>query len=161
MVVAMGCAPNYHRLQSHAQSCAAGKGSETMGPVNWLAVFLGAVAFFAVGAVWYTALFGKAWQREVGLTEEQMKGANMPLIFGTCFVLELIIATMLGHQFAMTSPSARGMMMIAVGYGATLMAPAVGINYLYQRKSLKLFLIDAGHFVVGMAAMGGVFVALS
>jgi hypothetical protein len=40
------------------------------------------------------------------------------------------------------------------------MAPAIGINYLYQNKSLKLFLIDAGYFVVGMAAMGGVFVAL-
>ena len=41
-----------------------------MGPVNWLAVFLGAVAFFATGAVWYSVLFGKAWQREAGMTEE-------------------------------------------------------------------------------------------
>jgi hypothetical protein len=34
-----------------------------MGPVNWLAVAAGAWRFFAVGALWYGVLFGKAWQR--------------------------------------------------------------------------------------------------
>ena len=129
--------------------------------MNWLAVVVATVAFFVVGAIWYTALFGKIWQREVGLSEEQLKGgANMPLIFGTCFLLELLVATMLGHQFAMTGPSDRGKMMIAIGYGVALMAPAIGITYLYMRKPLKLFAIDAGHFIVGMAAMGGVFALL-
>jgi len=51
-------------------------------------------------------------------------------------------------------------MMMATGFGLAIMSPAIGINYLYQRKSLKLFLIDAGHFVVGMAAVGLVFVLL-
>ena len=47
--------------------------------MNWLGVVLGAVAFFAVGAVWYTVLFGKAWQAAVGLSDKQLKaGANMP-----------------------------------------------------------------------------------
>ena len=41
-----------------------------------------------------------------------------------------------------------------------IMTPAIAINYLHQRKSLKLFLIDASHFVVGMAAVGLVFVLL-
>lgn len=131
-----------------------------MGDMNWLAVFLGACAFFVVGAVWYTVLFGKAWQRAAGLSDEQLKGANMGLIFGLCFLLELVVAWTLGHQFARTLPSPRAMMMIAVGFGAMLMTPAIGISYLFLRKPLKLFLIDAGHFIVGMAAMGAVFVAL-
>ena len=45
----------------------------------------------------------------------------------------------------------------AIGFGATIMVPAIGINYLFLRKKLAHFLIDAGHFIVGMAAMGGVF----
>ena len=53
------------------------------------------------------------------------------------------------------------MMMISIGFGLGVMTPAIGINYLFQRKPLKLFLIDAGHFVVGSAAMGGVFVAFA
>jgi len=132
-----------------------------MGNIDWLTVFLGALAFFAVGAVWYTVLFGKAWQRAAGLSDEQLKaGANMPLIFGTAFLLELLIATTLAHQYAMTGPSDRAKMMIATGYGAMLLAPALGINYLFLRKPLKLFLIDAGHLIAGMVAMGAVFVAL-
>jgi len=129
--------------------------------MNWLAIGLGTVAFFAVGALWYTVLFGKAWQKAVGLSDEQLKaGANMPLIFGTCFVLEFVVVLTLGHLFAFLHPSNHAKMMMATGFGLAIMAPAIGINYLYQRKSLKLFLIDAGHFVVGMAAVGGVFVAL-
>ena len=131
-----------------------------MGPINYLAVFFGAVAFFAVGAVWYSLLFGKTWQREAGMTAEKLAGSNMALIFGLCFVCELVIAWMLGHLIARTSPAPHVVMMMAMGFGAMIMVPATGINYLFQRQSLKLFLIDAGHFLVGMAAMGGVFIAL-
>ena len=129
--------------------------------MNWLAVVVATVAFFVVGAIWYTALFGKIWQREVGLSEEQLEGgANMPLIFGTCFALEFIVCLTVGHMFDFLEPSDRAKMMIAVGLALGVMMPATGINYLYQRKTLKLFLIDAGHFVAGMAAVGGVFVLL-
>ena len=129
--------------------------------MNWLAVVVATLAFFAVGAIWYTVLFGKVWLREVGIPEEQLKsGANMPLIFGTCFALEFIVCLTVGHMFDFLEPSDRAKMMIAVGLALGVMAPAIGINYLYQRKSLKLFLIDAGHFIVGMAAVGAVFVLL-
>lgn len=131
-----------------------------MGDINYLAVFLGALAFFVTGAIWYSALFGKAWQREVGLSDEQMQSANMPLIFGLCFLLELVIAWMLGHALARSSPPDHVVMMMAVGFGIAIMTPAIGINYLFQRRSFKLFAIDAGHFIVGMAAMGAVFILL-
>ncbi len=129
--------------------------------MNWLAIGVGTAAFFVVGAVWYTALFGRAWQREVGLGDEQLKaGANMPLIFGLCFLLEFLVVMTLGHLFARLDPNPRATMMIATGFGLTIMSPAIGITYLYMRKPLKLFLIDAGHFVVGMATVGLVFVLL-
>ena len=31
-------------------------------------------------------------------------------------------------------------------------------KHLFQRKPLPLYLIDGGHFLFGMAAMGGVFI---
>ncbi len=40
-----------------------------MGEINWLAVLLGALAFFAVGALWYGVLFAKAWQKAAGLSD--------------------------------------------------------------------------------------------
>jgi predicted permease len=132
-----------------------------MGPLNWLAIVIATVVFFAVGAVWYSALFAKAWQREVGLSTEQLTGErNMMLIMGTCLLLEFVVVLMLGHLFARIQPGDHAKMMMASGFGLAIMAPAIGINYLYQRRSLKLFLIDAGHFVVGMTAVGLVFVLL-
>jgi hypothetical protein len=129
--------------------------------MNWLAVILATVAFFAVGALWYTVLFGKIWQREVGLSNEQLTGGrNMMLVMGTCFVLEFVVCLTVGHMFDFLEPSDRAKMMIALGLALGVMMPATGINYLYQRKSLKLFLVDSGHFVAGMAAVGGVFVLL-
>jgi len=38
--------------------------------------------------------------------------------------------------------------------------PAVAIHYLYQRKSLKLFLIDAGYVLAFFALSGGVVAVL-
>ncbi|MXO66601.1 DUF1761 domain-containing protein [Altericroceibacterium endophyticum] len=131
-----------------------------MGEINMLAVFLAACAFFAVGMIWYGLLFGKLWQREAGLTDQHIAdGKPMVLILALAFLFELLIALMLGHQFARTSPSVRGMMMISSGFGLTIMTPALGINYLFQRKSGKLFAIDALHLITGMTAMGLVFLA--
>ena len=131
-----------------------------MGEINLLAVVLGAAAFFAVGMVWYTVLFGKAWQKASGITQEQMQSANMPLIFGLCFLFQMVIALTLGHLIARTDPSSGATMMMAVGFALGVMIPAIGINYLYLRKSAAHFFIDAGHFLFGMAAMGAVFVWL-
>lgn len=132
-----------------------------MGNINLLAVFLGALAFFTVGAIWYSFLFSKAWQRESGVTEAMMQGTSLPKLLALTFLFELLIAVMFAHLLARTQPTGHVIMMMAFGFGATIMTPAVGINYLYQRKSLTLFLIDAGHFIVGMLTMGGVFVLLS
>jgi hypothetical protein len=131
-----------------------------MGNVNLLAVFAGAAAFFAVGAVWYSFLFSKAWQREAGVSQNRGAGISLPVMLGLTFLFELLISLMLGHNIARTNPAPHVIMMMAVGFGATIMTPAIGINYLYQRKSGKLFAIDAGHFIFGTAAMGAMHILL-
>ncbi|SHN50965.1 DUF1761 domain-containing protein [Erythrobacter sanguineus] len=123
-------------------------------------VLAGTAAFFGVGALWYGVLFSKPWQRAAGLSDAQLKSGNMALIFGLTFAFEMLIAMVLWHLIARTDPPAFVVMMMAVGFAVGVMIPAVGINYLYLRKPLAMFLIDAGHLLVGMAAMGGVFIAL-
>ena len=121
-------------------------------------VFAGTAAFFVVGALWYGVIFGKAWQKAAGMTDEQVQSGNMVAIFGLTFAFEMLIAMVLWHLIARTDPAPHVVMMMATGFAVGVMIPAIGINYLYLRKSLTHFLIDAGHFLVGMAAMGGVFV---
>ena len=64
-----------------------------MPEVNWLAVVAAAVASFVVGGLWYSPqLFGKVWQREAGMSDEQLKSGNPARIFGGAFVLSLVSA---------------------------------------------------------------------
>jgi hypothetical protein len=121
-------------------------------------VLAGTAAFFIVGALWYGVIFAVPWQRAAGLTNSQLQAGNMGVIFGLAFAFEMLIAMVLWHLLARTDPPPHVVMMMALGFAGGVMIPAIGINYLFLRKPLTLFLIDAGHFLVGMAAMGGVFV---
>lgn len=132
-----------------------------MGDTSLVTILLAALAFFVVGALWYGVIFGKAWQKASGLSDDQVQSGNMVKIFGLTLLFEVLIATVLAHQFAMTGASDRAIMMISIGFALGVMVPAIGINYLYQRKTAALFFIDAGHFIIGMAAMGGVFAAMN
>jgi hypothetical protein len=121
---------------------------------NFLAVIAAAVASFALGAVWYSpALFGKAWQRESGVTDQQMKNANMALIFGLTFVLCLVAAWMFAIFLGPRPPIAFG---LGAGFAAGLcwVAASFGINYLFERRSLKLFLINGGYHTLQFTIIG-------
>ena len=121
-------------------------------------VLAGTAAFFVVGALWYGVIFAKPWQRAAGLSDAKVRSGNMGVIFGLTFAFEMLVAMVLWHLLARTDPAPHVVMMMAVGFAVGVMIPAIGINYLYLRKPLALFLIDAGHFLFGMAAMGAVFV---
>ena len=131
-----------------------------MGDIDYLAVVLGAVAFFAVGMLWYGALFGKAWQKELWPEGAPETKTNPAILFGLCFLAELVVSWMFGHMLARIQPAQHVIVMMAFGFGATIMTPTIAINYLFQQRSLKLFLIDASHVIVGTLAMGGVFILL-
>ena len=131
-----------------------------MNDFSFWPVLAGAAAFFVVGMVWYGALFGKAWQKGAGMSDEQMQSGNMAIIFGLCFVCEVLIAAVLWHLLVRTNPAPHVVMMMATGFAGGVMIPAMAINYLFQRKPLSLYLIDGGHFLFGMAAMGGVFLLM-
>ena len=125
-----------------------------MPEVNYLAVIAAAVATFALGGLWYSpALFGKAWQREAGVSEEKMKSANMMLIFGLTFVLSLIAAWVFALFLGPRPPMALG---LGAGFSAGLcwVAASLGINYLFERKSLKLWLINGGYHTLQFTIIG-------
>jgi hypothetical protein len=127
---------------------------------NWLTIIVAALAGFMVGGIWYGPLLGKAWMAQHGLTEEQLAKGNPLKIYGTTFVLSLVSAFFLGHLRAHFDPAPRQTMMIASGIALGFIIPAIGTNYLFSHKPLKLFLIDAGYWFLFYTAMGAVFVLL-
>lgn len=76
--------------------------------INWIAMFVAALIPLLTGFVWYnTKVFGNAWMKASGLTEEKMKTGNMALTFGLTFVFGFMLALILnsvvihqGHVFS-------------------------------------------------------------
>ncbi len=131
-----------------------------MANANLLAILVAAAAGFLVGGLWYGPLFGKVWMTQNNFTEEELRGANMLKIYGLTFAFSVLSAVFLGHLLAFFDANARSTMMISVGIALGYIVPAIGTNYLFARKSGKLFAVDAGYWIVFYAAMGIVFVLL-
>lgn len=124
------------------------------GAVNWLAVFVASIIAFLLGGLWYSPkLFGKLWMQDVGLTEESAAEGNSAVIFGGSFVLIFIAATLLAYLLGSEGNWLLGLhtgFMIGIGWVAT----AYGVTYLFERRPMRLFFINAGYNVVLFAIMG-------
>ena len=126
--------------------------------INIWELVVAALSTFVIGFLWYgKALFGKTWQRLAALSDEDIAGGNMALIFGLTFILNFILAAILSvfTEIAMMIGSNAlfgGLFaaIICIGFVAT----SFGINYLFSRKSFKLYLIDVGFMVVCFFVMG-------
>ncbi len=129
-------------------------GGNAMANINWLAVVVAALAGFAVGGLWYGPLFGKAWMHEVGLTEEKMKSGNMLKIYGGALALNLIAA----FSLAMFIGAGDLNFGVFAGFmtGLTFVSMALGVTYLFERRSLRLWLINAGYQTVIFTVMGAI-----
>jgi hypothetical protein len=125
-----------------------------MPEVNYLAVVIAAIASFLLGGLWYSnVLFCKVWQREAGVTDEQLKNGNMAKIFGLSLVLALIAAWAFALFLGPRPPVALG---LGAGFSAGLcwVAASFGMNYLFERRSFKLFLINGGYHTLQFTIIG-------
>jgi len=121
--------------------------------INWLAVIAAAASSFVLGGLWYSALFAKPWQTAAGVSDEAVKNTNMPLVFGGSFVLALIAAA----SFAIfLGPEVDAMTGALYGFTAGLcwVTASFGINYLFERKNLPLFLINGGYHTLQFTLIG-------
>src|ERR1044071_4934769 len=124
-----------------------------MANINYLAVVVAAVSSLLIGGVWFSPiLFARAWQREAGLTDEQVStGAGKAL--GGAFVLALIIALNLGMFLGPHAGIAWGAGALAVIGWATASLATVA---LFERRSTMLIVIDGGFLAVSYAVMGAI-----
>ncbi len=125
--------------------------------INWLAVAVSAASAFIVGGIWYGPIFGKAWQRLAEVSDEEIQSANPAVIYGGAFALTLVMASSLALLLQL-HPAPDLVSGLSVGglLGITLIAASQGINYLFSRRPLALWLVDAGYMVLLMAVMGAI-----
>jgi hypothetical protein len=130
-----------------------------MDQLNIWAVLVAALSTFLIGGLWYSpAVFGKAWMRENNLTEEELKKTNSAKIFIVAFILAIIAAINLAMFMGPEDKPEMGALWgFLAGFG--WVATFVGTHYLFERKSFRLFLINAGYSVVALTLMGVIIAA--
>lgn len=124
--------------------------------LNVLAVIVAAGLGFVIGGLWYSPiLFAKAWMREAGLDETRVRSANMARVFGLSLACSLVMAFNLA---AFVGPKASlGFGLFAgAATGIGWVAMSLGVIYLFEQRSLKLWLINSGYQVITYTVMGGV-----
>ena len=127
--------------------------------INYWAILVSALSTFVIGGIWYSpAVLGKAWMKENGFTEETTKKANMLKVFGLSFFLALIsafnLAMFMGPE---DKPEMGALWGFLAGFG--WVATFLGTYYLFEQRSFKLFLINAGYAIVSLTVMGVILAA--
>ena len=136
-----------------------------MGPVNWLAVLIAAFAALGVSWLWYGPLFGRARLEELGPGGLGHRAAPWRTL-AISLALLLISSSMIGHMFARVGPATLAAkpwlyFMMSGGLAGAFVIPAMGVNYMNLRISLRLGLIDAGFWMIAYLSIGLTFFVLA
>lgn len=152
---------------------------------NPLAILVAAISALVVGFVWYNPkVFGTVWMKEADMTEEKMKGANMAKIFIMAFIFAFLLAmtmmqmsihqtgalSLVGGDPANALPSYAAFMadygdsfrtfkhgaLHGAFAGLFVALPIIGTNALFERKSAKYILVNAGYWIVTLGVMGSI-----
>ena len=154
--------------------------------MNFLVLALAALIPTVVGFVWYhPKVMGTFWMNACKLTEDDLKGANMALIFGLSllfsFMLAMMMQTNVIHQFhinslfvdfpkeeadAIVKPFMEkyGQLYRSFGHGALhggitaifLVLPILATNAMFERKGWKYIFVNAAYWFITLMLMGGV-----
>jgi hypothetical protein len=123
--------------------------------INHIAVFVCAVMSLVIGAVWWSPLlFAKAWQKENGLTDEQLAGANMLKTFGLTFLLAWLMSYNLAFFFGAAGTTWQWGLTAGLLTGIGWVAAMFIVIALFEQRSLKYVLINCGYIVVYLAVIG-------
>ncbi len=127
--------------------------------MNYVSIVAAAIAAMVVGFVWYSVLFGKEWAKQMGKSESDMK--MDPMTLGMGFIGVLVMAFVLDVFLLKTNAiDMMGAVKIAGWAWLGFMVTLIWGNYLWGKRNITLFLIDAGHNLAAMVVVGAVLVTL-
>jgi cytochrome bd-type quinol oxidase subunit 2 len=124
--------------------------------INWLAVLAGSIAYFILGAIWYTVLFGKAWVKYSGMdvnNPDMKKGTTQIMLSSLVLMIVCSIGLALfihkiGTYHWMTGAK------VGLIAGICFSVTGLSISYLYERKPLGLHLVNGVYCTVGCIIAG-------
>jgi hypothetical protein len=121
-----------------------------------VAVIVAAVLHWLLGAAWFSTL-KQQWLVGIGKTSEQIlvSGQSAWLPHVVTLIANFTMAYVLGWLILATGPQTviRGVQVAAV-VSLGFVASAFATEYVFEARSLQIFVINAGYPLVGMVIMG-------
>ena len=121
--------------------------------INWLAVIVATIAYFVLGAIWYSKVaFANKWIQDHGINvnaPDAKKGIGQIMLFSfvSFFVICLTLAIIIS-KMGLTGGVMSGLKVgLITGVGISWMVICVG--YLYTKKPITLYIIDGLYHTVG------------
>jgi hypothetical protein len=121
--------------------------------LNWIAIFCGALGYFALGALWYSkVLFANKW---IEFTKVNPKDPNatkgmgllMLMSFIWMFITALGIAIIRDRMGDVTGWM--GGIKLGAVTGLFFGTAAISISYLYEKRPMGLYWINGGYTLLG------------
>lgn len=118
--------------------------------MNFIAAIIAGLIAFMIGGLWYSVLFGKAWQREVKITDEQIKTAGS----GTPQMIAAVAVEVIVSLFVFFLLSHTNLNILCAGVIIGLISVLSSLkNYFFEMKSLKLILINESYRMICFIVM--------
>ncbi len=125
---------------------------------SYLAIVLAGLIPMILGFVWYhPKVFGAAWMKSLGFTEETLRQGNMAVTMGIATIISIFLAYRMNGYSSHTEP---GMSQFVHGFfhgGVSMGLPAALIlisNGLFQRNTWTNLIINALYWFVALGLMG-------
>ncbi len=118
---------------------------------NWLHIIVAGIAYFLLGWLWFSLLFGKPWarlqERDMSKVDKGAAARSMGISFVANFALVITVGL---FCYALGARTLLGGLKVGLALGLGISA----VNYLnmfvFSGKKWPLFLIEAGYQVAGI-----------
>jgi hypothetical protein len=135
--------------------------ADLLSQVNWLAVLVAALAYFFLGAIWYSALFRNAWIKATGVnTNDPNARKGFAGIMIASFIT--IVITSVGLAMIITKIHSNGWTTgckIGLIAGVCFSAATICNSYLYEKRPIALSAINSLYNIVG-CVLAGIIIAI-
>ena len=121
--------------------------------MNWLAILCAGAAYWVLGFVWYSLLFGKTWAEALRSYRAQSpmpaKGEMASKLVGT-FVSNVIMAGAIAYILHHAAPTdINHALRLGVAAGVGLAGTALTIAHIWESKPTKIWMIDISYHFFG------------
>jgi hypothetical protein len=126
---------------------------DVLGELNWLAVIVATVVYFALGGLWYAPpVFGNVWMRAAGIQmpEGQRPGPGIYLTPLIAYFVAVIATAMLAAATGSDTVGEGIVLGLVVGVGYAVVGAAVEATFGNRPQPSTWFLITASYNLLGL-----------